>query len=305
MIETAHDETSLGGERNHMGLSRPLSPMLLSATKDPFDDPNYLYEWKVDGIRCVVYINDGRIRLFSRHGLECTQAFPELHGLSMNLRGKRAILDGELCVMVDGKPSLDSVMERYMAVKSVPSKAKALPASLITWDILELDGKDLSPLSLINRKEFLEGQVISEGPLTIIDSVDGLGTKLFDAVCSMDLEGIVAKKKSSKYKPGTRSKDWIKIKNWKNAECVILGYKLGDKPSILLGDCERGAYIGAVEHGLSRYHFKALEEVGKQIELERQGDSTRLEPLLRCTVRHVGWSASGHMRDLYFEGFNV
>lgn len=264
-----------------MELARPLSPMLLSASKTPFDDPDFIYEWKVDGIRCVFYIDNGRVRLFSRHGQECTQAFPELQGLAINLMGKRAILDGELCVMVNGKPSLESAMERYMAVKSVHARAKAMPASFITWDIIELEERDLSLLPLTDRKEILSRQVASDGSLTVIDFVDSQGTNLFNAVCSMDLEGIVAKKKTSTYRPGTRSKDWIKIKNWKTVECVVLGYKSGDKPSILLGDCERGSYVGSVEHGVNRYHYEAQEEVGKQIELGRVGDSTRLEPLLR------------------------
>lgn len=291
-----------------MMLSTPVCPMLLSAGDAPFDSDDYVFQLKWDGIRCVSHITGGKVRIFSRHGLECTHAFPDLHGLPGQLNGRSAILDGELCVLQNGKPDLEAVMERYMSTRemSIRDGVKRLPANYIVWDILELDGEDLTKRPLLQRQEILQQAVQPGGAMQVIDTIDGQGEALFEAVKLHGLEGIVAKRKDSTYRVDERSRDWIKIKNWRETICLIIGYKLNE-PGVILGveDGNSVRSVGTAEYGMTPTERQAMIRVAKDIETGRGKDVVWLKPLLKCKVKHVGTTGKGNLRDPYFLIFAV
>lgn len=94
-------------------LSFPVKPMLLQTASEPFDSPNHVFEWKVDGIRCIMFYDNGQIRLQSRTGKDCTRQFPEL--LEPEVSVKETVFDGEITILTSGKPDFGMVMERYLA----------------------------------------------------------------------------------------------------------------------------------------------------------------------------------------------
>lgn len=152
-------------------LSFPVKPMLLRSSEKPFDSPNHIFEWKVDGIRCITFYDRGRARLQSRSGKDCTKAFPELWDPPIVV--KAAILDGEITVFTSGKPDFEAVMERYLAgPKKVALLVNTKPAVYIVWDILWHNEKSVMSLPLMERKQLLDRTVENNGKVIKIDWAD-------------------------------------------------------------------------------------------------------------------------------------
>ena len=281
----------------------PAKPMLLSTSEKPFLDSGFIFEWKVDGVRCVAHINQDRVRLFSRHGKDCTAAFPELEKLGHNIMANSAVLDGELCVILDGKPDFDAVMSRYLTrdPKGTLSTMRQKPAAYVVWDILEQDGRDLTGHPLIERKELLRQTIMPGHSLQIIDHVDGDGEALFEAIRSHELEGIVAKKRLSPYRTGIRTASWIKIKNWHLKDCFITGYRT-DGPGIYVAT-EEGAPLGFAEFGMGSTERKALITITKEIQVKKDKNVVWIKPLLRCQVKYAGTTSAGKLRNTCFVKF--
>ena len=167
-----------------------IDPMPLVLQKEPFDDPEWLFELKYDGFRAVAYIENGKCRLVSRNN-NVFERFKRLHIALAKLIDKDVILDGEIACLDDagkGKPC-------YLA-----------------FDLLYLDGQDLRDTDLVERKSLLRDLIKDTQSLRYIDHIDQHGIDFYNKVCDWDLEGVVAKPRMSKYRTIGKSK-WIKIKN--------------------------------------------------------------------------------------------
>ncbi|MFA5383755.1 MAG: hypothetical protein WC364_03665 [Eubacteriales bacterium] len=128
-------------------LDFPVKPMLLEKRSRPFDSREYLFEWKVDGIRLLMFYNNKVIRLQSRTGRDCTSAFFEL---SPEISAREAVLDGEVTVLTNGRPDFEAVMQRYLSSPTRLNKTSwKTPVSYVVWDILWNDGKSTMDLPLI------------------------------------------------------------------------------------------------------------------------------------------------------------
>ena len=176
----------------------PLSPVLQPA---PFSDQEWLFEVKYDGFRSLAYVEEGACRLVSRKG-NAYQRFKDLSGALSQLQNE-AILDGELaCVDEEGRAQFDDLMF-----------AQA-PALFFAFDIVWLDGEDLRDRPCVERKQVLR-ELVEKGPerLQYVDHIDGEGERLFALICEQDMEGIVAKPRTSLYRGLKRKSPWIKIKN--------------------------------------------------------------------------------------------
>jgi len=174
--------------------------MPLAVLNQPFDHPDWLFENKYDGFRALAYIEDHRVRLVSRKG-NVYKSFPALcSAMAECLSVRDAVLDGEI-VHLDaaGKPQFIWLLRRRS------------PQQFVAFDLLWLNGKDLTMMPLLERKRILRKLVPVESPVLCADHVDGKGRDLYRAVCEMDLEGIVAKRKDGLYTPGATT--WVKIKN--------------------------------------------------------------------------------------------
>ena len=222
-------------------------PMLAKSAPGPFSDKDWLFEIKWDGVRAIA-TTSRTFSLRSRNGIELAGRFPELAELVILAPG--TVLDGEIVMMSGGKPDIQSLLPRLQA--GTPGSVAA-PATYIVFDILERDGKDLTGLPLTLRREQLEAAV-REGPHVILSvPVAGQGEEYYRAAVAQGLEGVMAKRKDSRYEPGIRSGAWLKIKAQKSCDCVIAGYTPGQ------GD--RGTAFGALLLGL--YEDGHLIPVGK------------------------------------------
>ncbi len=181
-----------------------IDPMLPTLVRQPFSDPEYLFDPKLDGWRALCFVQDGQIRFLSRKGHSLTERFPELRRISM--KAKSAIIDGEVV-------ALDQEGMRP-ALKDYTGEVARLPAVVFyAFDLLYVDGYDLTACPLLARKALLK-RILTKGNAGRIRYTEhflGSGKRLFGVIERMQLEGMVAKRKDSVYSGG-RSRFWQKIK---------------------------------------------------------------------------------------------
>lgn len=226
------------------------------------ETPDYLYEVKWDGFRCLAYV-EGCTRLVSRRGHRLNSAFPEVACLEEFLpAGPPLILDGELVVFEEGRPAIGRLQERLAAGRPHPGTP---PARLVVFDLLYLEGRPLLDQPLTDRRVRLEellDQVNPGAPMELSRALPQAGRRLLETVVAHGLEGLMAKRLSSPYRPGRRSPDWLKIRPRPAREAVVLGYTVhGDEVrSLALGLPDRGGwrYAGHVGSGLGPRLGRAL-----------------------------------------------
>jgi ATP-dependent DNA ligase len=191
-----------------------INPMLAQKAETPFDSEQHLFEIKWDGIRCLAFVEGGRVRLQSRRLTEITFQFPELANLAGLPSG--TVLDGELVVFHDGKPSLEQIQRRAFLQNSsrIQHLNQITPATYMVFDLPFLQNKPLMAAPLSIRREALiklheqfplPGFLLSEG-------LSRCGCRLFAQVVRLGLEGMMAKRLDAPYLPGKRSRHWLKIK---------------------------------------------------------------------------------------------
>lgn len=206
-----------------------IEPMLSdSAEKIPSGD-DYVYEIKWDGIRALIALEDGQVRITSRNKNDITKQFPELLLADKAFRATNGLFDAEIvCLDKSGKPEFKKVIHRLMNTgeTNIQKMSKSSPVYCYIFDCLYLDGRSLVNESLFKRKEWLKDAVKKDTPYRVSEFVED-GKSLFNAAREHALEGVMAKKKDSKYLPGRRSEGWLKIKVRQTSECVILGYTPG------------------------------------------------------------------------------
>jgi bifunctional non-homologous end joining protein LigD len=236
-----------------------IQPMLSTLTKAPFTDEDYLFEVKWDGYRVIAYKQEDHVTLTSRSGLNYTKYYKVVEEELMKLNHD-VVLDGEIVVLNKlGKPDFDA-LQKYNGSD---------PLAYYVFDVLWCDGYNLMDISLSERKEFLSQLIPESEILKFSDHFDD-GRELFELIKNQEMEGIVAKKRDSKYYPGTRSKEWLKIPTEKRQEFVIGGWTESESGSafrsLLFGYYENGKLIfqGHAGHG-----FKEKEKAGIINKLEK------------------------------------
>ncbi|WP_203988306.1 non-homologous end-joining DNA ligase [Virgisporangium aurantiacum] len=205
----------------------PYQPMLATAGQLPVGG-GWAYEFKWDGVRAIAQISDGSLRLFARRGPEITVAYPELAGLGAAV-GRDAVLDGEVAVLDEkGRPSFRSLAER-MHVRDAGRAARlarSLPVTYLIFDVLALDGVEVCGRPYTERRALLADLGLVSDHWLAPPSFDDGGATV-SAAREYTLEGVVAKRRTSLYRPGTRSPDWIKVKLERTGDLVVGGYRPG------------------------------------------------------------------------------
>lgn len=204
----------------------PLLPMLATAGEMPAG-AEWSYEFKWDGIRAIAEVAAGAVRLWARSGAEITVAYPELAPLAGALPD--AVLDGEIIALdAAGRPSFPVLAER-MHVRA-PARAARLaatvPITYMIFDLLRVGGQDLTGSAYQRRRSALE-DLIAGGPNWLVPPRFADGGAMLTAVRENDLEGVVAKRTTSVYRPGIRSPDWIKHKLEHTQDLVVGGWRPG------------------------------------------------------------------------------
>lgn len=235
-----------------------LRPMLSSSAERPFDDEQWLFEPKWDGVRALAACTDETL-LVSRKGRNITATYPELGRLHERLVALDAILDGEIAATVNGRPSFEHLQARInlTEAREIERAVAKIPVSFFAFDLVYLDGKSLVPMPLRERKRLLDELVVPSEVVQVTTYVEGEGIALAQATRAQRLEGIVAKKLASPYRPGKRTREWLKIKEVHDADVVIGGWSLGEGSrersfgALLVGayDDEGLRFLGAVGTG--------------------------------------------------------
>lgn len=232
-----------------MNLVKPM----LAASGQPFNSEGWIFEPKIDGTRCIaeVFQNAKGVRLNNRRLFDITSRYPEL-ALSLAQGASGCVLDGEITVFRNGKPSFAALAERDHQIDRlrIDYLSRALPASYVVFDILYAKERSVMDLPLRERKRILREELQESEIVTIADFFPEKGEDYFQAALKMGIEGIVAKRLDSVYEPGMRSQDWIKIKKSLKLDLVIGGYipgKGGRAPYF------GGLLLGAYSHGLLQY----------------------------------------------------
>ncbi len=313
-------------------LPRALSPMLaVPADALPTTRGDWAFEFKWDGIRVLVWIDGGRPRAVSRNGNDVTASFPELRELAAALGSNQMVLDGEIVVLSeDGRPSFSRLQHRMHLEKSrdVARAADRDPASFIAFDLLHLDGRSLVGLPYDERRNGLERLGISGPSWGVTPSfTDEPGDAVLSTAVELGMEGVVAKRRSSPYRPGVRSPDWVKVKHQRTQEVVIGGWSdgQGDRAdtfgALLLGIPAEGSpasltYVGKVGTGFTGAARTAL--LGKLARIARS-TSPFSEPLpapvgkgahwVRPStvgeVRFTEWTPDGRLRHPVWRGLRT
>lgn len=303
-----------------------LVPMLATAASDlpPDPDGDWAYELKWDGVRALAYLRAGTIRLESRNLNDITPRYPELHGLADACPGFDLVLDGEVVAFdPEGRPSFSLLQTRMHVTgeRNVAARVGTAPLAFLIFDVLHLGGRSTRALPWSERRRLLdELELTGPGWQTPKAHVGpGVGGAVLDASKAGSLEGVMAKRTSSLYAPGRRSRDWLKIKNTCRQELVVGGW--------LPGSGNRAGRIGAL---LAGYHDDggALRFAGKVGtgftdaeltrlggELERRARATTpfadkvpyraarfVEPELVMEIEFTEWTHNGTLRHPSYKG---
>jgi bifunctional non-homologous end joining protein LigD len=236
-------------------LNDAIEPMLSDTAENPPVGENYLYEVKWDGIRALVSLQDGVIKIRSRNQNDITNQFPELLIPEKAFRANCGLFDAEIvCLDGQGRPQFKKVIHRLMASgeTNIAKNVKSSPAFCYVFDCLYLDGRSLINEPLTKRREWLKDAIKQDSPYRL-SQIEEDGALLFEAARQHELEGIMAKEKSGKYQPGKRSNAWLKIKVRNTAQCVVIGYNEGQGNRV---STFGGLHIAEIKDGKLTYRGK-------------------------------------------------
>jgi bifunctional non-homologous end joining protein LigD len=289
-----------------------LRPMQAASVEAPISSPDYLFEVKWDGLRCILFRDpEGRVRLQDRALNDITKDLPEVVAAARRIP-PGSVIDGELVATdVDGRPDYPRLRERLAGGAALQEK---IPTAYLAFDALYLEEKPLLRQPVIRRRARLSKAVEAGGHIFVPDHIEEDGVDLFEACLERGLEGVVAKHKLSPYVPGQRSPFWLKVKAVKSDDFVVIGW-LGDKPfdALVVGFHEDGRLLpcGTVGGGYDDAATRAIHEAL----VELASDASPLDPppvMMRpvhwvrpelvVSVRYSEWSPDGTLRFPIFNG---
>jgi bifunctional non-homologous end joining protein LigD len=294
-----------------------MRPMLATRGTHVPTGAEWQHEVKWDGMRVLVDVRRGAARLASRNENDATVSFPELAALPAD----DVLLDGEVVAFADGAPSFAALAERMHVSRADRALrlAERMPVTLLVFDLLRLDGRDLMDEPLSVRRDALAALDLNDDRWQTPPAYDD-GQMLFDATLEQGLEGIVSKRVTSRYRPGLRSKDWLKFAHRRRDSYVVGGWRretdsLDRLGAVLVGE-PTGAgllYRGRVGSGIAGRKAVLLREVlgGLARETKPFADevprpdalgTTWVEPVLVVEIESLGPSAQGRLRQPSYVG---
>jgi len=209
---------------------RPIKPMM-AKTGDPFDSDNHFFELKWDGLRALLFLQDGKLELQNRSLRDVTASYPEIQTVTKKIKAKKAIIDGEVVVLSKkGTPDFGKLQNRFGIEdpKRVETARRANPVTYVAFDLLHLNGKDIVKNQLEIRKSILH-DLIEEGPhLLYGEHIKRNGLQYYSEALKLGFEGVIAKEKHSPYLIGVRSSFWTKSKGSQTLDAIVVGYTQGE-----------------------------------------------------------------------------
>jgi bifunctional non-homologous end joining protein LigD len=289
------------------------SPMLATLAPEVPTGPGWVFEVKWDGYRALAYVREGEARLESRRGNDLTERFASVaKAIEKAVKTPDCVLDGEVCALDQQGRSSFSAMQQGTG-----------PLVYYVFDILELEGEPLLERPLSERREVLEDLLDRRNRTVRLSEAFDDGSALMEAAREQKLEGVIAKRLDSRYQPGRRTRDWLKVKTHGRQEFIIAGYTKGQgRRSGRLGSLilavNRGGelqYAGNCGTGFTDKEIDKLMRLLKPLERSsppfavvpkmpkiRKGDVVWVEPKLVCEVEFAEWTHDGRLRAPSYQG---
>ena len=302
-------------------MPQAIEPMKAMLAKLPSDDERWGYEIKWDGVRAIAYVPPGHLTLESRNLREITPQYPEIGGITRALEGRPVVLDGELVAFKDdGRPSFQRLQRRMHLASSseVRRRMREVPVTYVIFDLLHIDGETLFQRPYEERRELLESLGLDGESWQTPAYHRGEGASLLDVSARRGLEGIVAKRLVSPYRPGKRTRDWLKVKNVRSQEVVIGGWlpgkgrREGEIGALSVGYYDDGElrYAGKVGTGFTEADLRLLRERLEPLRTDEspftgrqpQKGATFVRPELVAQVEFAEWTNAGTLRHASYEG---
>ncbi len=306
-------------------------PMLATGGSRPFSDPGWLFELKWDGYRVEAVVRDGRARIWTRNRLDAARYFPDLAGRAPWIEAHEAIVDGEVVALDEhGRPSFSLLQDRT-GVRG-PGAARdpdgprptadaraAIPLAYQVFDLLWLDGRSLLDMPLVERKARLRELLRDDPMVRYAAHVETDGEAFFAAIKAQGLEGLMAKRRDSRYEPGRRSREWLKLKARKEQELVIGGWEPGlgshaELGAVLVGVYQGGElrYAGEVGSGMDTRTRAGLLKRMRAAELPGPpfANPPRLrnvhwtEPSIVIRAEFTDWTSDDLVRQSTYKGLD-
>jgi len=275
----------------------PPVPPMLATPGDPPAGPAWSFEFKWDGVRAVTGVAGERIRAHSRRGNDVTAAYPELADLVALLDGRPALLDGEIVALDEsGRPDFGTLQHRMHVRSPDPQLLERIPVSYIVFDLLHLDGVPLLEETYDRRRELLEGLGLAGSRVQVPPPAVGVsGAQLLQVARAHGLEGVVGKRRASRYEPGRRSTAWIKTALLHTQEVVIGGWTSGEGRransigALLLGAYDADGSLRYLGHVGTGFTEAALRSLLPELHAREQAESPFDEEVPRDEARKARW----------------
>jgi bifunctional non-homologous end joining protein LigD len=290
-----------------------VAPMQASSVKESFDSPDWIFETKLDGYRAIAVIDStGKTRIWSRNHLPLEPKFPTVGEAVNQLKLRSTILDGEIVALdKDGIPRFQ-LLQKWQ-------KRPTTPVVFFLFDLLWSDGRDITRKSVVHRRKRLQEIITAVDGIQVGGYVEKRGKDLFKLANEKGLEGIIAKRKSSIYRPGKRLPDWLKIKSRPQQEFIVCGFTEGKGSrkhfgALLLGAYRNGKlqYFG---HSGTGFSEKGLADAIDRLKpfftdkppVENPPKIPEkiqwVQPRLVCEVAFAEWTLDGELRQTTFLGW--
>lgn len=296
-----------------------MRPMLATRGDAVPTGPDWVHEVKWDGVRVLADCDGDRLRFWSRNENDVSTAYPELQGLAAV--GRDFLLDGEVVALSGGVPSFAALADRMHVrdARKAAALAKSNPVTLIVFDLLRLDGTPLLDRTLQERRRLLGELSLPEGCWQVPPTYDD-GRLLLRVAEQQGLEGIVSKRLSSSYRPGLRSRDWLKFPIRASASFVVGGFRRETGSDTRIGAVLVGVpthaglrYCGKVGSGIAGRVGQRLKDILEPLAVsgspfvdelpkaDRVG-TTWVHPEVVVDVEHLGVTGEGRLRQPAYRG---
>jgi bifunctional non-homologous end joining protein LigD len=298
-------------------MPKKLSPMLAELADAPFSHPDWLFEPKLDGYRVLAFVHGGEVKLRSRRGLDLTPVFPAI-AAELARQSTDMILDGEVLALdASGRPSFNALQNRAQlkTPREIAAAERTAPAVFYGFDLLHFAGLDLRQAAYSDRRRYLAQCLLPSPHVQRVHASED-GVALHAAALAQGFEGVMAKRRDSRYEAGRRSAAWLKIKPTHSAEFVIGGHTRGKGAraplgALLLGYWKKGQlhYAGHVGSGLDEATLTQLKQRFAPLETERHPfaeapplhrATTWLRPETVAEVKFAEWTPDGYLRAPVF-----
>jgi bifunctional non-homologous end joining protein LigD len=301
-----------------------IRPMLASPFDKAFNSKDWVFEIKWDGVRAILFKDKKYVKIQSRNGNDITNRYPEIvNAAKIALDDCRSgVIDGEIVILNEnGVPDFHIHQHRIniQNSKEIMVLSVQTPATFYLFDILYKDGKSIKDLGYLERRMILSSLLRLNDTIKISDYIEEKGIEILKSSKELKLEGIVAKHKNSIYREGIRSKDWLKIKNTKTQDCVIIGYTKGEGVRlnyfgslVLAVYCRREIKLKFVGHVGTGFDDDTLNLVFTKLKSNEidfmpvdkvpymNRETTWLNPVLVTEVKFTDWTKDGILRAPVF-----